>query len=88
MVGFEHVNKNLAVAELSSYIGCMTGTELRAAIRALGLKQNQFAKMIERREGTVSDWCNDKWPVPREVELLLDNMQDLRGKTLETVSVP
>jgi hypothetical protein len=52
----------------------MTGSELRAAIVSLGLKQREFAQMIERREGTVSDWCNDKWPVPREVELLLGKM--------------
>lgn len=52
----------------------MTGIELRRALGQLDLRQRQFARLIEKQEQTVSDWCRGKWPVPKSVELLVEKM--------------
>lgn len=52
----------------------MTGSELRHALIELRLKQTDFAKMLEHRDSTISDWVTDKSPVPRPIELLVAKM--------------
>jgi len=37
----------------------MTPTEIRAAIRSLGLTQAEFGRLLEASERTVRSWCDD-----------------------------
>lgn len=68
--------KKVAVFVTFLYKDGMTGSELKVALRQMQLTQRGFAKMIEKREQTVSNWVNEWWPVPKEIELLVEQMRD------------
>ena len=49
----------------------MTGGQLKAAIRARGLSQNEVARALGVTHGAVSLWVNGRRPIPRIVEVAL-----------------
>ena len=50
----------------------MTGPELRAALRALGMRQRDFAARFGLLEGSVSRWIHDTRTVPSWVPPVLE----------------
>lgn len=54
----------------------MTGQELKAALKSLGLSQIEFAKETGNTNETISRWAQGKRPVP----LLAQRYLDLRLK--------
>lgn len=49
----------------------MTGSELRDALRFLGLTQRGFALWIGYTEGSVSRWVRGQLPIPLVVDRLV-----------------
>lgn len=49
----------------------MTGDELRATIKRLGLSQVDAAKFLGYDDSTVRRWIRNKHPIPPVVEMLL-----------------
>jgi transcriptional regulator with XRE-family HTH domain len=49
----------------------MTGTELQAALREVGLSQRQFAALSGVAISTVNRWAKDKQPIPQWVAWVL-----------------
>lgn len=47
--------------------GRMSGPELRAALRELGMLQGEFAVYTGHRPDSVSRWCTGRKPVPPHV---------------------
>lgn len=51
----------------------MTGSELKAALKALKWTKTYFAKKLGKTPETVSKWCNDHSPVPKYAQLVIDH---------------
>jgi len=49
-----------------------TPTQLRRALRRLGLSQRQLAHRLGVDVGTVNRWATGKTPIPESVRLLLE----------------
>lgn len=57
----------------------MTRTELRAACRALRVSRSGLAELLGIRRQSVSEWFNDKRPVPRPRQAQIEALLDGRG---------
>jgi transcriptional regulator with XRE-family HTH domain len=52
----------------------MTGSELRSALKTLGMRQLEFAGILRCRPETVSRYVKDRNPIPGSVESLVSMM--------------
>jgi DNA-binding transcriptional regulator YiaG len=78
----------MALSSANRYAGCfippgdtMTSKDFKANLVALALSQAQFARRLDVRPSTVSDWVNGNAPVPgyaAYVLKLLDGIAALR----------
>ncbi len=58
----------------------MTGAELQTAIKALGMSQRAFARLINYREETISRWVREHEPIPQVVNVAVSAMLAEIGK--------
>jgi DNA-binding transcriptional regulator YiaG len=64
----------------------VTGPELKAAIRDLGLSQVEFAARLRMHYTTVYDWTRGERDVPPWVDYMIDLMRE--QKKSETIAAP
>jgi transcriptional regulator with XRE-family HTH domain len=57
------------------YVACMTATEFRAALAALGIPQRQLATRLGVEVSTVNRWALSKIPVPRYAAYALEILE-------------
>lgn len=56
----------------------MTGPDLKAALKDLGLKQVPFGRLIDVHQQTVSRWCRGVLEIPLYVEVIIGLMRENR----------
>ena len=52
----------------------MSGAELRRIREGMGWTQEQLAKRLDIHRLTISRWEHDHVPIPRTVEMVLENI--------------
>lgn len=63
--------------------GPMTGSQLDAAITAMGFNQSSFGRGIGRPARTIRSWVLEEYPVPTHIATLVRALQRAKIKPEE-----